>query len=342
MHQRSPETMSTIEAAATDLARLAESGRGIFLEHPDAEALSRYVTNLLIPPLQTAVREVSATVLQSHRVRDLGVEPQGEPGIRYAPVIHYTSVRTAFILLRGSLKKKPKASLRLYDSEHTNDPQEGSFLFEALDLPARHRWAAAITPSHAYLTSFLASRGQEELNDNLNFWRSYGRDGQGCSLKVWIPEEMLRRVLYGPEAVVRLRTDLLRLLDAVAPIADLGEGAQRVLRATLWEELGGIRYLYKHIAYSDENECRIVFPREDIDEGNVRFDPRTRPDSLRRYYEHPDLLVTKLFRWSGSSITIGPDTPHKEDLRYSFELIKRRAKLHGLEIKTSRIPYRSI
>ena len=334
--------MSIVEAAAAEIERFAESARDSSPGRPDPWALSMYVREFIVPPLQGAVREISARTLLSHRVEDPGEEDPNEPIVRYAPVIHYTSVRTAFNLLRGALKKKPRASLRLYDSEHTNDPEEGSFFFKALDLPPQHHWATAVTPSHAYLTSFLTP-SEQDRSDDLTFWRSYGRDGQGCSLKVWVPEKMLQSVFYGPEAVLHLRTDLSQLLDALAPIAELDEGVRHVLRETLWEELGSIRYLYKHNAYSDEKECRIVFPRESIDEDNVRFDLRTRPDSLRRYYEHPDLVVTKLFMRSGSSITIGPDAPHKDDLSYSLELMRRRAGLHGLEkIRTSRIPYRSI
>ena len=152
---------------------------------------------------------------------------------------------------------------------------------------------------------------------------------------------MLQRVLYGAEAALVLRRDLLEILDALGPIAELHEEARRVLREALWEDLGNIRYLYKHAAYSDEKEYRIVIPEEKIAMDKIQFDLRGPPDSLRRYHEHPSLVATKLFEHSGASITIGPDAPHKEDVRHSLDLIKRRAGLHGLEIKTSQIPYRS-
>ena len=337
--------MNAIETAAADLTRLAVAGKGSFLEHPDPAALSRYVSKLMVPQLREALQEVSVRILLAHRVGDLGQVELPARSSQLVPVVHYTSLGTTFHLLRSALEGNSKASLRLYDSEHTNDPEEGRFLFRALDLPPNHHWAAAPTPSHAYLTSFLAVSsevsGERGASDDLNFWRSYGRDGQGCSFLVWVPEGILRKVLYGREAALNLRTDLLKLLDALDPIAELHEEVRSVFREALWDELGGIRYLYKDAAYTDEKEYRVVILQENIDEKKVQFDFRILPDSLRRYYEHSSLVVTKLFDQSGSSITIGPDAPHKEDLRYSLDLIRRRAGLDKLVIKTSQIPYRS-
>ena len=267
------------------------------------------------------------------------------PSPVHVPVVHYTSLRTNFTLLHSALPGNPKASLRLYDSEHTNDPEEGTFLFKALDLPPDHHWAADPTPSHAYLASFLAvpSGVSAEMNpsDDLGFWRSYGRNGQGCSFRTWVPDGILRRVLYGREAAQLLKADLLKLLDALEPIARLHEEAQSVLREALWDELSSIRYLYKHAAYTDEREYRVVVLEEDVESSKIQFALRGPPDSLRRYYEHPSLVVTKLFAPSGASITIGPDAPHREDLQHSLDLLRRRAGLDNLAIRTSRIPYRS-
>ena len=337
--------MSGIEAAVADLRRLATSAQDAFRDDFDPDVLSRFVSDPVVPTLREALRDVSDRVLLSHRIEDPSEKDPGSPRAQYVQVVHYTSLRTTFHLLRSALQEEPDASLRLYDSEHTNDPEEGRFLFKALDLPPHHHWIATTTPSHAYLTSFLAlsSEDQDErdFSDDLNFWRSYGRDGQGCSFRVWVPEGILQRVLYGTEAAAILRTDILEILDALDPIAGLHEEARRVLREALWDELGSIRYLYKHAAYSDEKEYRVVILQEKIKEEEIQFDLRGPPDSLRRYYEHPDLAATKLFERSGASITIGPDAPHKEDLWHSLDLIRRRAGLYGLEIRPSQIPYRS-
>ena len=334
--------MSIVEAAATELRRLAESARDSFSGHPDDAALSRYVSGLMVPPLQDALRDISARNVPSHRIEGPGERGLGEPPITHMSVVHYTSAQTAFALLHGALSEEPGASLRLYDSEHTNDPKEGSYFFQALDLPPQHHWASAATPSHAYLTSFLIPRVAEDLSDDLTFWRTYGRDGQGCSLQVWVPAELLRRVCYGPVVVPELRADLLTLLDAVAPIAKLSEDVKSVLRGALWEELVSLRYLYKNDAYSGERECRIVVPRKEADETSVQFDYRYDSGSLRRYLEYPELMATKLFGQSGASVTIGPAAPDKEELHYSFNLMRRRVGLSDyLTIKTSRISYRS-
>ena len=321
--------MTTIEEKATELKRLAESGRDSFAGNPSAPSLSRYVTGLIVPPLQEAVREISTRTLPSHRVEDV----QG-------PVIHYTSLQTAFGLLHGAFSRDASASLRLYDSEHTNDPQEGSYFFHALDLPKHHQWVTTETPSHAYLTSFLIPSQEEDLSDDLTFWRSYGRNGNGCSLKIWVPPSTLQKVLYGAEGALHLRADLLRVMDALHPIAHLSEAIKSTLRETIWEGLGSIRYLYKDKAYSSEKECRVVISKEEVDESDVQFDFRSQPPALRRFCEHPDLSVRKLFGQTGASIMVGPAAPDREDIGYSLDLMKRRAKLYGVDIKVSRISYR--
>ena len=145
----------------------------------------------MVPPLQDALRDISArNVPVTLRIEGPGERGLGEPPITHMSVVHYTSAQTAFALLHGALSEEPGASLRLYDSEHTNDPKEGSYFFQGLSISRRSTTGlAAATPSHAYLTSFLIPRVAEDLSDDLTFWRTYGRDGQGCSLQVWVPAE---------------------------------------------------------------------------------------------------------------------------------------------------------
>ena len=264
-----------------------------------------------------------------------------EPSDSLVQVVHYTSVRTAFTLLHGTLPGEPEASLRVYDSEHTNDPQEGAFFFKALNLPPEHSWAGTATPSHTYVASFLKPSAGSDLSDDLTLWRLYGRDGRGCSLRVWVPAELLREVRYGPVEDSSLRGELVTLLDAVDPIAQLSEDVRTLLRGTLWEDIGSLRFLYKDEEYSGEHECRLVIPHKEVDETSVQFDYRHDSESLRRYLEHPELAATELFRQSEASITIGPAASDREELLRSFNLMKCRTALkYRLEIKTSQRNYR--
>ena len=321
--------MSDIERRAADLRRLATEGRENFDTVGDTQGATEYVEGLIRPVLTEALRHSSQSALDRHEV----VESTG-------PVIHYTTVRAVVSMLQGKLLADPGASLRLYDSEHSNDPEEGRYFFRALDLPADLQWAAQPTPSHAYVTSFVIPSQDRDLSDDLPFWRTYGDDGQGCALSVAVPRSNLQKVLYGAHELKQLRAEVVPLLEAVAPIAQLTETITASMRAALWEALASIRYLYKDAAYDHERECRIVVPEEDTQEECIHFDYRVQTGHLRRYYEQSYLDVMELLP-SGTSITIGPAAPHREDLRHSLDLMKRKLKLHGLEIRTSGITYRS-
>ena len=333
--------MSIVEATAAELRRLAESGRASFSGQHGSGDLSRYVDGLIVPPLKDALRDISERNLPSHQVVEPTVGVLQEPSDSLVQVTHYTSVRTAFALLHGTLSGEPGGSLRVYDSEHTNDPQEGAYFFRALALPSQHTWVGTATPSHAYVASFLKPSEGNDLSDDLTLWRLYGRDGKGCSLRVWVPATLLREVRYGPAINTDLRGELIALFDAVDPIAQLSEDIRNLLRGMLWEEIGSLRFLYKDEEYSGEHECRLVIPYKEVDEASVQFDYREDSESLRRYLEHPELVATELFRQSGASITIGPAAPDREELLRSFNLMKDRTSLkHRLEIKSSQRNYR--
>ena len=159
---------------------------------------------------------------------------------------------------------------------------------------------------------------------------------------MWVPAQLLREVRYRPVEDYNFRGELVTLLDAVDPIAQLSEDVMTLLRGMLWEEIGSLRFLYKDEEYSGEHECRLVIPYKEVDETSVQFDYRHDSDSLHRYLEHPELGATELFRQSGASITIGRAAPDKEELLRSFNLMKRRTKLRDkLVIRTSQRNYRS-
>ena len=320
--------MSDIEGRAEELHRVATAGRDNFDALGDTQGATEYVDRLILPVLTEALRDLSESTLDSHQVDDSAER-----------VIHYTTVRAVVSMLQGKLLELPGASLRLYDTEHSNDPEEGRYLFRSLDLPPDLQWVAEPTPSHAYVTSFVIPAQGQDLSDDLPFWRAYGDDGQGCALRVAVPRSNLQRVLYGPPEK-ELRAGLLSLFEAVTPIALLTDTIAKRIRESLWEGLASIRYLYKDDAYEHEGECRIVVLKEDVGEESAHFDYQEHTGYLRRYCERSYLDVMALFP-SGTSITVGPAAPHREDLRYSLDLMGRRLRLLGLRIRTSGIVYRS-
>ena len=320
--------MSDLERKVSDLQRAVTAGLDHFAAREDTQGAAGYVAGIVLPLLKQAFHDLSERVLDSHRVDQSA-----------KTFIHYTTSRAVVSILQGKLLGHPGASLRLYDSEHSNDPEEGKYFARALELPVHLNWAAKSAPSHAYVTSFVIPSEKRDLRDHLPFWQTYGDDGRGGALSVVVPSTNLRKVLYGASATKQIRADIISILEVVSPIVELA-GDTTASKNALWEALASIRYLYKDAPYDHEQECRIVVPKEDAQEDYIHFDYQARTGHLRRYYEQPYLDPVELFA-SGSSITVGPAAPHSEDLRYSLDLMRRRLQLGGLEIMTSEITYRS-
>ena len=132
--------------------------------------------------------------------------------------------------------------LRLYDTVHANDPEEGRFLLlhwpggddgppwmweesengrkgNGGQLGLKEQVEQGLYPGHAYVLSFVPTTAEERNNDRIVFWREYGREGAGCSLS--IPEDKLfndtkcsltpYRVRYGQEGVDLLAGELTHL-----------------------------------------------------------------------------------------------------------------------------------
>lgn len=111
-------------------------------------------------------------------------------------VIHYTSIENLMSILDSADKKSAgknknqtminkgkkdkKGFLRLYDTVHFNDPDEGNFFVR--NLSCEYRWlreeAEEITrerQEYAYVASFILPREDKDMSDNLVFWREYGK-----------------------------------------------------------------------------------------------------------------------------------------------------------------------
>ena len=347
--EKSKEAVEKLKAAVNGIRGFLES-KNLALPH---------VTEDVCPPLREALKDLCLRIEERHKVES------SEKDDNY--VIHYTSITALVSMFQNASKKekerkerrdkepdesKEKSSLRLYDSVHLNDPDEGNYL--SSNLPKKYDWLKKEDVSHAYIASFILpnSDSQEDMSDNLVFWRTYGQEGEGCSLSLPVPRSRLQKVLYGTEEVKStigvLRPSLDSLLDSLEPLVrirkqPLRKDVRERLAEVVWESLERFRYLYKSEAYKHENECRFVVAESNIpDKNKICFEDQDRnnyPARIRHYYEHEDLGIKNLLV-TGSSITLGPCVPHAYNMRYYLEALKRRAGLLGPEIKVSKIPYR--
>ena len=304
----------------------------------DRDLNPRFVDGVLVTGVQRLLTEALGEVDQTHSV-DRGLS---------SLMIHYTGVDTIVAMLRGAAKQRD-AFLRLNASSTFNDPDEGRFFTKNLAIPTRHRWVKERDTSHAYMVSFIIPDEKVDLSDNLMFWRTYGREGEGCSLVLSVPQARLRKVKYGVRHIKDVRAILLPFLDILLPLVTIEVDPLRTsirtrLSEVVWGALAGIKYLYKSDAYGYERECRVVVPEFEVPHDAISFVHDERDGVLRgvkHYIEDPDLTAKRILA-TDSRIVLGPCVDRPYDLGFYLETLKRLGGWPGRDprITKSRIVYR--
>ena len=334
--------MVDTEQAITHLNASVQAGMDYYKTDPDA--IVEYTKTVVTSHLAIVGKALSREIEQLHT-------PAEPLSTRNLFAIHYTGLPTLIALLNQrsrNLQSEQSAeptSLRLYDAAHLNDPTEGVYLAGA--LPRKHRWVGVPKQSHAYIVSFIGEhQGDPPAEDNLVFWRMYGKEGEGCSMRVNIPPTKLRRVFYGKKEAEQTSRTLISLLDILKPLSALGKALRETLAECFWDSIGRVPYLYKSNAYSYEDEYRLVVRKSDINDNNILFEVANGSLSYVKSYcepedlSIPDLMVENMMI-TGSRVTLGPRVPNPEALLQSLEILIRKAGLQdGLKVKTSQIAYR--
>ena len=290
--------------------------------------------------------------------------------------IHYTSISTLVSMLQHVAEnKKPDENennfpnnrknniLRAYDSVHFNDPNEGKFFTH--NFPEKYKELLENEQHHAYISSFIRSSSQDknrDIADDLVFWRTYGKDGEGCSLSLMVDSSCLQKVVYGQDQMIKNMEDFVPILCSLSKlkssIKKIHPAAQKQLQTKLveitWGSLEKIRYLYKSDAYEYENECRFILTGSDIDkdkekknEGGQKEDCQIRyeywqnnsPARLRHYYEHEKFKIESMLT-TGSRIVLGPCVSEVDDVNRCIQELLGRADLCGIDVIDSGIDYR--
>lgn len=303
-----------------------------------------YVSESVVPPLKAVLKDVVKEIQENHMFRDNARDF----------VIHYTSIAALLDMLQSPSKDEEDSSLRLYDSVHFNDPNEGKYLER--NLKKQFSWLQdqngleGQRRSHAYIASFIIfnpEKDEKDMRDNLVFWRTYGYEGEGCSLLLHIPLRRLRKVLYGPNGTEQTGCMLRAVLDMLKPLVDierqpLQQEIRSRLSAVVWQSLEEVRYLYKSEAYAYEKECRFVIPESAVCKDKICFEYQERnnyPGIVRHYCEDEILKISTVLG-SGSSITLGPRVSDADNVRYCLETLIKRKKLPVSKINISEISYR--
>ena len=315
----------------------------------------------VVPLLSSLLKEVSHEIQREHNL--VSVEQSDK---KYQEVIHYTSIGVLVSMIQAqdthinrvtvsstdelndekkSIDESPPASsLRLYDTAHVNDPDEGTYFTRHLLPSEEHEWLKDSSTSHAYIASYIKPMTAPELaSDNLVFWRAYGQEGEGCSIKFKIPVNQVLNVLYGPEPINATVQKLIPVREALAPLSNIDDSViKQRIRNVFWGYLGTIQYLYKSSAYQYENECRFVVPASQVEPGAIMYEyilNRGSTGRLRHYCVRKELDITNILT-SETEITIGPCVGDAYDLISSLRTLLRRATLYGPEVIRSEISYR--
>ena len=307
------------------------------------------VEAIVFPALSDAVSDEVMPLKDRHLVAG------GDDGKAF--VVHYTSVDTVIKMFRDYIETE-RSYLRLYDTFHLNDPEEGKYLINRLDPTKRAELRALINTDApcAYVSSFIIPDDSQQskgvgARDNLVFWRTYGSEGMGCSIMVKAPAARLYKVKYGIDDVRRVADAIegirAGITEAIKPIMDVAsdenkEVLMKALSSTLSAELEDILYLYKSTAYAYENEARIIRTKGSIKaaDDEICFDDNSGAQKIRHYYNDESLSVPNLLT-TGSVITLGPCVPDKENIAYYLEHLKEKSGLVGPKICQSKVSYRS-
>ena len=257
------------------------------------------------------------------------------------------------------LKKSAGASndyLRMYDSAHFTDPDEGQYLVRISEGKLESIGKNTSSHRHAYITSFVPATGLDGRNmrDNFALWRAYGDDCRGCSIEIEFPPQQLLNVSYGKseaaKTVPTLEEGLPIIMEAISPLMKVGDEpniqkTKERIEGIIWGEIETVFYLYKSDYYDYEQECRFVMTVGKIQNetnSEIKFEYNSEVkgrEVAKHYYEH-ETLSTRNILTTGTTITLGPAAGDPYSLKLYLEDLLKKANLLGPTVKLSKIPYR--
>ena len=286
-------------------------------------------------------------------------------------LVHYTTWENALNMFKQNDKDSaPRKDpvLRMYSYEQSNDPDEGKIIppeWEEVEQDASwikeylgkdRYWGEELEYERgkviygrgvAYGCSF--SSGPDDVEDDLTYWRLYGNDGEGCSLKITLPD---RRWTYNVMYKVRYRdTDFnsreedeidedkkiaerLRVLFTVGK--EVVDGIHEMNRNTVGKSIAKVLsqiiceyyHLIKHVAYAGEKEYRMVKAMPEVNE----IEYEVLENLVKRHVGGPTL---KTLLGSSSIVTIGPTVPNRSAARAYLESLVREHSIQHVHVKNS-------
>ena len=269
-------------------------------------------------------------------------------------LVHYTGLDVLFSILRPTdpTGQSVPSGLRLYDTVHANDPEEGSFLpkhwprnplwawnMPDLEDPLSDRGQRASARSPAYVLSFFQSSLQQPVNDHLGFWKEYGREGRGCSIAIPV-EPLLNlsglspyRLRYDDDGISELFHHLEENLlePAVGFIKDpeIADDFRQAIERILLDSMQAFRFLYKARTYAHECECRVVLcnPTDpETPQIDLVYEPQPAASggTKLRHFPRNHVVPTDVLFHSDTEILLGPLIPQAHNVTIVLEKMLRQ------------------
>ena len=310
----------------------------------DEATIEKYIKDFIFPKINDIFERKFENIEKWHALETSENKP--------AHIIHYTSLDTLNSIIENWSKADP-TFLRMNDSFHLNDPEEGKYLTRHLKAKNNHDWLFEQPVAHGYIASFIIPEVDEipehRHEDDLAYWLAYGDRGNGCSIKFPIVSNRFRKVLYLESDVMRAvnELDLASLLESLEPLVENADekfkkAARRSISDEFWKHMARIVYLYKEKAYQYERECRLVESVLDLDPlDDIHFNDSKEEDgsTKRRHFYNDDILRIDRVLITESVITLGPLVSPAESMVFYFQNRLTKAGFSGPNVQGSKIPY---
>ncbi len=279
-----------------------------------------------------------------------------------ARLAHYTSWENV-IKMFGLNHDIPV--VRMYNYELANDPEEGKIKppeWEAVEDKAVNELFGDLVVDKESLKNLMviesafgcsfSSGPCNGVGDDMTYWRLYGNDGQGCSMRISsLPAKGAYKVRYRHrDFASRSESDKLEDERVATRLNEFVELAKEAVGCTpekfkrdaailvanaLFRVLYGYYHLVKHVAYKDEQEWRVIRVMPKLQE--VRYDIDS-PNLVKRYVNGPmlsELLETE------SVITIDPTVPNSAVARdFLNERVREEHGILPVSVRVSSQSYR--
>ena len=276
-----------------------------------------------------------------------------------ASLVHYTSLDALVNMLRTK-----GGGLRLFGATTMTDPQEGGSsetdrtIKTAIEHLDSDSWCAKRYQAPK-ICCFVGGKDDMRLEDKLLFWRLYGRDGRGVSIKIaphkakeWLESKVVERVNYRRVANSSMETrefdqflEKINLVqgDAVESLEQDGE--------IEWSEIFPFcdmlmkqRFLHRNHEFEMEQEFRAVRWQAEmsVEEKRRKEGEQVHGNEIRTYWEVEELACRKWLT-SRTHITLGANIKDIDQVEKKLkEMIRReygKDTEAGVQVKKSMVRF---